>query len=458
MHEKFMKPKHLAKLALLASAACVAATTAMAAPFGGRNGGVNFDGAVYVMSNKIDDNTIVAYGRKSDGGLKFIGEFHTGGDGSTEFDGGEGLDPLISEGSVVLSDDRRLLFAVNAGSNTVSSFRIRRDLSLRLVDVAYVQGVGPNSIAYRDGVIVVSSIDADGVFTGEPDQEGAIESFVVGHGGRLRSLRNSRRVLENRPSSLEFSPDGRFLAVTSINAGSNQLRSGSDDEIVIFGVDRVGRPTARKLDGATSTEVNNPEGRNLPSAIGMDIVNADGRQIVVVTEAREFSAAGAPPAFPALQAGSVSTWEISDFGRLTPISLDVIAGASAAEGERTVCWIVFSDDGEEFWTSNPLESSISSYSFSTRPEDGIVGSISLINATAAQGNEVTSPDPSVAFGEQSDGFLDMDTSDNGDYLYVLAGLRGEVHVYKTEDDGSVDLIQVVDGDLPEIDTQGIAAF
>ena len=435
----------------VALASAIGVQSASAEPFGGRNGGINFDGAVYAMSNKVDGNTIVAYGRKSDGSLKFIGEFATGGDGSTDFDGPEGLDPLISEGSVILSDDRRFLFAVNAGSNTVSSFVIRNNLSLRLVDQVQVDGVAPNSIAYRDGVIAVSTIDADGVFTGEPDQEGAIETFRVGNNGQLSSIRRSRRVLENRPSSLEFSPDGRFLVVTSINAGSAALASGSDDEVVVYGVQRNGRPTRRALDGATSTEVGNAEGRNLPSAIGFDIVAQDGRQFVVVTEAREFSSEGAPPAFPALQSGSVSTWELTKTGRLLPIALDVIAGNSALDGERTVCWIVFSDDGEEFWTSNPLESSLSSYSFNR-------GRISLINAKAAQGTEVTSADPAIAFGEQSDGFLDMAASDNGDYLYVLAGLRGAINVYKTSDSGALSLVQSVDGDLPLIDTQGIAAF
>ena len=453
-----MKLKKTINSILIASSALLATSYVTAEPFGGRNGGINFDGAVYVMSNKLDGNSIFAYGRKADGRLKLIGEYPTGGLGSTDFDGGEGLDPLISEGSVILSDDRRYLFAVNAGSNTVSSFRINDDLSLVLRDPVEVDGVGPNSLAYRDGIVVVTSIDADGIFTGEPDQEGAIESFIVRRGGRLTKLNNSRRVLENRPSSVEFSPDGRFLAVTSINAGSNQLASGSDDEVVIYGFDRDGRASFGPLDGATSTEVNNFQGRNLPSAIGQDFVEVDGRQVLVVTEAREFSAAGEPPAFPALQAGSVSSWEVNEFGKLIPISLDVIAGNDPLNGERTVCWIQFSDDGEEFWTTNPLESSISTFSFVTRPEDGVVGTVSLINQNEVQGTEVTSSDPAVAFGEQSDGFIDVTASDNGEYLYVLAGLRGEVNVYKTEDDGSLSLIQNVDGDLPLRDTQGIAGF
>ena len=446
------------KAFFIAVSALLISNIATAEPFGARFGGINFDGAVYVMSNKVDGNTILAYGRKADGRLKLIGEFETGGLGSTDFDGGEGLDPLISEESLILSDDRRFLFAVNAGSNTVSPFRINSNFTLRLLEPVAVDGVGPNSLAYRDGILMVSSIDADGIFTGEPDQEGAIEAFIVRPFGQLTSLSNSRRVLENRPSSLEFSPDGRFLSITSINAGSSQLLSGSDDEITIFGVDRFGRPSARKLDGATSTELNNEEERNLPSAIGQDFVEVDGRQVVVVTEAREFSSAGAPPAFPALQSGSVSSWEVSEFGQLIPISLDVISGSDTLNGERTVCWIQFSDDGEEFWTSNPLDSSLSLYSFETDPDNGTVGSITLINSNEIQGNEVTSPDPAIAFGEEADGFLDMTASDNGDYLYVLVGLRGEVNVYATQDDGSLNLIQTVDGDLPTLDTQGIAGF
>ncbi|MGF1543156.1 MAG: hypothetical protein ACFB00_01380 [Parvularculaceae bacterium] len=422
---------------------------ASAEPFGSDD----FEGAVYVMTNDLTRNEVVAYGRDENGLLTFLGDFPTGGRGSTDFDGPEGLDPLISAYAVELSDDRRFLFTVNAGSNTISSFFIRDDLTLSLRGVVKAPGVGPNSIAYRDGVIVVSAIDADGVFAGEPDQEGAIQSYKVAPFGALIPLPRSRRVLENRPSSVRFSPDGRFLVVSSINAGSSALVSGSNDELVVYGVDRFGFPTDEALSAATSTEVNNVEGRNLPSAIGIEVVEDDGRQFVVATEAREFQPNGLPPAFPELQAGSASTWELSDDGGLSPISLDVVStdGYGFVDGERTVCWIAYEAAGEEYWTSNPLDSSISSYAFNE-------GVIELINSTEAQGNEVTSPDPAIAFGEESDGFLDIDTSDDGEYLYVLAGLRGEVYVYETEDDGGLSLIQIVGGDLPEVDTQGIAAF
>ena len=47
--------------AIIAASSFLALSGASAEPFGGRNGGVNSDGAVYVMPNKLDGNTIVAY-------------------------------------------------------------------------------------------------------------------------------------------------------------------------------------------------------------------------------------------------------------------------------------------------------------------------------------------------------------------------------------------------------------
>ena len=101
----------------------------------------NFVGAVYAMSNKLDGNTIVAYGRVGNGTLELIGEYKTFGLGGT-FDGGEGLDPLISANAIALTDNRRFLFAVNAGSRSVSVFKINQDYSLRIISKALVPGVG----------------------------------------------------------------------------------------------------------------------------------------------------------------------------------------------------------------------------------------------------------------------------------------------------------------------------
>jgi len=79
----------------------------------------NSAGAVFVMTNNVDKNEVITYRRSSDGTLQEGAKFATGGRGS-----GGNNDPLESQGSLTLSQDHSLLFAVNAGSGSVSVFRV----------------------------------------------------------------------------------------------------------------------------------------------------------------------------------------------------------------------------------------------------------------------------------------------------------------------------------------------
>src|SRR5262249_41653365 len=65
-------------------------------------------GAVFALTNAVDNNAVAMYDRASDGTLRPVGWFFTGGSGT-----GSGLG---SQGALALSDDRHWLFAVNAGS------------------------------------------------------------------------------------------------------------------------------------------------------------------------------------------------------------------------------------------------------------------------------------------------------------------------------------------------------
>ena len=52
----------------------------------------------------------------------------------------------------------------------------------------------------------------------------------------------------------------------------------------------------------------------------------------------------------------------------------------------------------------------------------------------------------------------MDVSDDGQFLYQLEGLSGEIGVYEVDAaSGALSLLQNVSGFLPEIDTQGIVS-
>src|SRR5258708_34615924 len=75
--------------------------------------------AVFVMTNDAERNEVLSFHRAPSGQLLEGAHFATGGRGS-----GGSIDPLGSQGSLLLSQDGQHLFAVNAGSGDVSVFRI----------------------------------------------------------------------------------------------------------------------------------------------------------------------------------------------------------------------------------------------------------------------------------------------------------------------------------------------
>src|SRR5258708_7418511 len=72
--------------------------------------GPNNPSFVFVMTNQAADNTVLVFHRNPDGSVSQVAEVSTQGLGN----GGAG-DPLGSQGSLTLSDDGRLLLAVDAG-------------------------------------------------------------------------------------------------------------------------------------------------------------------------------------------------------------------------------------------------------------------------------------------------------------------------------------------------------
>jgi 6-phosphogluconolactonase (cycloisomerase 2 family) len=156
--------------------------------------------AVFVMTNNADRNEILSFARAADGSLNAFGSFTTGGRGS-----GGNNDPLESQGSLRLSEDGSLLFAVNAGSGQLSVFRVLGP-ALALTQVATVDGSEPVAVAQHGNLVYV--LNAGG--------SSAVVGFSLQH-GRLERIANSRTFLSTNtsgPGSLAFSPDGRFLVVS----------------------------------------------------------------------------------------------------------------------------------------------------------------------------------------------------------------------------------------------------
>src|SRR5262245_41559936 len=94
-------------------------------------------GHLYMQTNETR-NVIVHYRRSGSGTLTEIERVATGGAGSGTFKPISGQDnaPNAFEGagSVILSPDRRFLFATNGGDNSVSSFSVDKDGRLAPLD------------------------------------------------------------------------------------------------------------------------------------------------------------------------------------------------------------------------------------------------------------------------------------------------------------------------------------
>jgi 6-phosphogluconolactonase (cycloisomerase 2 family) len=256
---------------------------------------------------------------------------------------------------------------VNAGSNTISSFRVNKDFSLTLVSEVPSGGFGPDTIVERDGVVYVANVDNDGVYTGPPDQVGNIVAFALnGETGRLQEIPRSKRQLVGRPSDLAVAPSGHSLLVSIYNAGSSAISNDTENaELESFAILQPGLLTPFPISAATSTKRNNDDDRNLPGAIGIAIRESHGRDVVVVTESREFLANGEAATLSQFQTGSVSTFELNSLGFLRPISLDTPTSSQITTGPTNTstssCWISFDKDGNNFWLVSASSSIISSF-------------------------------------------------------------------------------------------------
>ena len=262
----------------------------------------HFSAPVFVQTDNTAGNQVVAYDRAPDGTLTQAGVYDTGGKGGALE--GAVVDNLASQGSLAYDREHQLLFAVNAGSNTVSVFRVDGDrLSLR--QVIGSGGSFPASIAVRHGLVYV--LNAEG--------EGSVQGYFV-LGDRLVPLLGSNRNLglsatqtprfTSTPGQVAFSPDGRQLLVTT---------KGNGSAIDVFGVRPLGRLPRRPVVNSLPGEV--------PFAVTFD---ARGRLLVA-------------------EAGTnaLASFTLNADGTVT--KLDAVG-----TGQAATCWVVGA--GGFFYTSN----------------------------------------------------------------------------------------------------------
>ena len=261
------------------------------------------------------------------------------GEGSGEGDGsglglGLGLgsgDGLGSQGAVVVA--HRWLLAVNAGSDELSLFRVRRRGGLTLRDIDPSGGDRPISVTSDGHRAYV-------VHAGAP---AGVAGFAISADGRLSPIAGSARPLSAPapgPAQIELAPKGGTLVVTEKDTN------------------RIGTfPVA--ADGTVGPPTFTPSAGETPFGFAFD---ARGRAFVS-------EAFGGRPGESA-----VSSYALLAGGGVSPISPAVGTGQTAA------CWVVVTADGRFAYTTNTGSDSITGYRIAKGGEitlldkDGVTGS------------------------------------------------------------------------------------
>jgi 6-phosphogluconolactonase len=263
--------------------------------------------AVFVMTNDAQSNEILAFQRNPYGTLFFPRHFKTEGRGS----GGKG-DPLASQGSLTLSQDREWLFAVNAGSGTLSVFRVEGE-RLILTDRIATGGTEPTSVTQHGSLVYV--LNAAG------------SSNVVGfafHNGHLSELADAQGFLSANganPGSVAFTADGKFILATE-KTGNN---------IDTFAVAPNGQLSQVKVTSSVG-----------PGAFAANTV---GNATVLVSE----TGSGG-------NTSALTSYHLSNTGSLAPISGSVPTLGAAN------CWNAVTPNGRFVYVSNAGSSTIAGFS------------------------------------------------------------------------------------------------
>ena len=317
--------------ALLAAAACDSRVTDPATksmsdavePQLSKGGGNGDPGAVFVLSNQVSGNAVLAFARDGDGSLSAPVSYPTGGTGT-----GGGLG---NQGALSLGGD--ILYVVNPGSDNVSGFRVTAS-GLVSVGIWSSGGDLPISLARTGARLYVLN---DGSAT-------TVTGFSVGATGALTPIAGSTKVLPGvgpNAAQVGVSPDGVTLVVTL--KGTNQL--------VSYSINANGTLGAEVVTASSG-----------PTPFGFAF---DKRGTLVVSEAAG-GVAGA---------STVSSYRASvgGFG---------VISASVPNGQAAVCWVAISPNGRFAYVTNTGSATLTGYAMG---HEGSISMLDPSGVTATSG-------------------------------------------------------------------------
>lgn len=282
----------------------------------------NSVGHVYTLSNQTAGNRVISYSRSDDGKLEWEASYASGGNGT-----GGGLG---NQDAVIIASlgDKNFLLAINAGSNSVSSFSIN-DNGLQLLSTISSGGMKPVSIAEYGEIVFV--LNGGGTNN--------ISGLTLDNNGMLHSIANSTRPLSaasTGPAQVSFVNEGNVLVITE----------KATNKIITYTVDVNGIPgSMHSITSSSATPFGFATGRN---------------GTVFVSEA----VGGAPGA------SVLSSYLIGYNGAITLVDGSVGAGQSAA------CWVVINNNGKFAYTTNTANNNISTFGINNSGDISVTQAIS----------------------------------------------------------------------------------
>lgn len=377
-------PRHLTRAALTAlpivaaglAPALVTAPSYAAAPAAQTS---TYGGAVFVQTDDLGHNSIVSFKRDANGHLDRVGEFLTGGRGGVEQN--VPLDSLASQDSLTFDREHRLLFAVNAGSSTVTSFRVSGAHLTRLQTVRS-GGVFPVSVSAGHDRLFVLNAGGSGNVTGYRISPTGRLTTLPGGSQDLGLANAARPDFITAPADIVQTADGDHVIVTT----------KANNTIDVFNVRH----------GGLSAPVKNLAASTVPFALSFD---SHGR--LAVANAGD---------------SSVSSYRLRADGTLQTIAV------GTQDGQQALCWLV--GTGDTFFGGNAGSSSISAFSIAG---DGTVSLTGTPDGVVAR------------TGGGTGGTIDLAITTDQRFLYAENAFAGTVEGYRIQQDHTLQLVDTAAG-------------
>jgi hypothetical protein len=353
-------------------------------------------GSAYTQTNDPAKNQLIVFDRLSDGTLKQVQTVNTGGLGGQQLQPGCTPDcPILdTQGEIASVPTEHLVFAVNAGSDTISSFLVT-PFGVFLIDRISSGGDFPNSLTVHGNTLYVQNSNS-----------GTIKGFKFGPLGFMVAIPGSTQSLIGNPPpesgvnarQIGFDNTGRVLTVSVL--GSSLINT--------FKVDAFGRAGPATVPPASSQTP-------LPFGFAFDPKNR-----LVMSEVAALPGTGFTSTYN-LNTGNAT---------LTPID-------SKSSNGQAPCWVVVTNNGK--------------YAFVVNTGGGAPSTIARyrINNDGTLTNLAPNTGPNGAEFARTDEDLSRDSK----FLYVLnpsifAGNTSKIDEYAVGSDGSLTLIGATDANLP----------